>query len=374
MDLDILLSIEYWEQYGISSYENLNLVLNIYKNIINQGDRNLKYYERHHMVPKSFDANLMSDSNNIIICTYEEHFNIHKLLANCFSGIFKNKMIFAYQRLCYTNRNSNGEKYKVSAEEYAELKIMLHNVKIPEEVIKRRSETFRSHYYNDSKMQETRRNIWLGRHHTEETKKKIGIASRNRIISDETREKISRGNTGKRRTLEQRKLMSEQRSGNGNPFYGKRHTEETRQRLSESHQGLEPWNKGKTMTEEQKRNMYGQDHQGAKNPAYGKVCVTNGVNNRRVSEELVDNYLENGWWKGMTADRSNVPAITWSESSRKKLSESQTGMMFVNNGEVTKRIPGSQLDQYLEEGWRRGMIRRNKNKLDNNNNRKELRK
>lgn len=93
MDLDILLSIEYWEQYSISSYENLNLVLDIYRDIINYGDRNLKYCERHHMVPKSFDADLMSDSNNIIICTYEEHFNIHKLLAKCFSGIFKNKMV-----------------------------------------------------------------------------------------------------------------------------------------------------------------------------------------------------------------------------------------------------------------------------------------
>ena len=370
MDLDTLLSIEYWKQYNISSHENLNSVLNIYNNIINQGDRNLKYYERHHMVPKSFDNNLVSDPNNIIICTYEEHFNIHKLLAKCFSGIFKNKMVFAYQRLCYTNRNSNGEKYKVTAEEYAELKMMLHDIKFSEETIKKRIETFKLHYYNDPKMQETKRNICLGRHHTEETRKKIGIASKNRIISEETRKKISRGNTGKRRTLEQRKLMSERMSGNGNPFCGKKHTDETRLKLSESHKGSEPWNKGKKMTEEQKKNMHGWDSRGVKNPVYGKVCITNGVDNKRVSEELVDNYLENGWRKGMTVDRSNVLPRTWSESQRKKMSENQIGMVFINNGEVTKRIPGSKLDQYLEEGWRRGMIRRSKNKLDNDRERR----
>ena len=53
-----------------------------------------------------------------------------------------------------------------------------------------------------------------------------------------------------------------------------------------------------------KHSFYGED-----NPAYGKICITDGISN--------------------------------------------------------KRVPKDQLDQYLEEGWRRGMIRRNKNKLDN---------
>lgn len=306
MDCYKFLEISYWEQYNISSYENLNLVLDIYKDIINKGDRNLKYCERHHMVPKSFDNNLASDPNNIIVCTYEEHFNIHKLLAKCFSGVFKNKMVFAYQRLCYTNRNPNGEKYKVTAEEYAELKMMLHDIKFPKEIIKKRTETFRSHYYNNPKMQENRRNIWLGRHHTEETKKKIGIANKNRVVSDESRKRMSESQTGRKWTSEQKELMSKRFSGEGNPFYGKRHTDETRKKLSESHKGISTWCAGKKMTEEQKKNMYGKhSFYGKDNPAYGKICITNGISNKRVPEDQLDQYLKEGWRKGMTRRNKN---------------------------------------------------------------------
>jgi group I intron endonuclease len=57
-----------------------------------------------------------------------------------------------------------------------------------------------------------------GKHHTEKTKQKISLISKN--ISAETRKKMSMANTGDK-----------------NPFFGKHHTPETRQKMSEAKKG-----------------------------------------------------------------------------------------------------------------------------------------
>ena len=60
--------------------------------------------------------------------------------------------------------------------------------------------------------------------HSEETKRKIGIS--NHIALQ-----------GSKWSEEHRQLMSEMFSGEGNPFYGKHHTEETKKKISESRKG-----------------------------------------------------------------------------------------------------------------------------------------
>ena len=89
-----------------------------------------------------------------------------------------------------------------------------------------------------------------GRHLSEETKRKIGEASRGRKQSEETKRKISESKKGEKHPLygkhpseETRKKLSEARKGEKNHFYGKHHTEETRKKLSEA-------NKGKKQSEE----------------------------------------------------------------------------------------------------------------------------
>lgn len=78
----------------------------------------------------------------------------------------------------------------------------------------------------------------LGYTHTEEAKKKIGVASRGRKLSKSTRRK-----------------MSLSKKGENHPLYGTNRSEETKRRMSESLKGREAWNKGVPRSEETKRKI-----------------------------------------------------------------------------------------------------------------------
>ena len=83
-----------------------------------------------------------------------------------------------------------------------------------------------------------------------------------RIISEQTRKKISNANKGRKHTDENKKKISNSLKGDKNPFYNKHHSEETKMKISES-------NKGKTLSEETKRKISKQCC-GEKNGFYGK--------------------------------------------------------------------------------------------------------
>ena len=85
--------------------------------------------------------------------------------------------------------------------------------------------------------------------HTEETKKKIGEATKGRTHTDEFK-----------------KWISERNSGSNNYMYGKHHSEETKRKISEKRRGSKGPNKGK----------YGASHPSAK-PINGLDPVTGEV-------------------------------------------------------------------------------------------------
>jgi len=68
--------------------------------------------------------------------------------------------------------------------------------------------------------------------------------------------------TGRPRSEEYRKHISEAKLGNRNPMYnkpsnmrGKQHSEESIIKMRESHKGCVAWNKGKKLSEEHRRNL-----------------------------------------------------------------------------------------------------------------------
>lgn len=68
-----------------------------------------------------------------------------------------------------------------------------------------------------ARLRENHSHAWQGRHHTEETKRKISESNKGRVVSDETKQKIKDSH---------RHLKT---------FEGRKHTDESKQKISENH-------------------------------------------------------------------------------------------------------------------------------------------
>jgi hypothetical protein len=100
---------------------------------------------------------------------------------------------------------------------------------------------------------------------SEEIRKKMSVAQRNRVTSEETKKKLSEVQKGSKRPWAIQNLPKDV-SGDNNGMYGKQHSDITKQRISKANKGRDPWNKGKTglqvahnkgkkMSEEQKAKL-----------------------------------------------------------------------------------------------------------------------
>ena len=77
-------------------------------------------------------------------------------------------------------------------------------------------------------------NPQYGKHHSEDTRRKISDTLKGRTVTDETRRKISDAMKGRTVTDETRRKMSEAMKGENNPQYGKHRSEDTRRKMSEA--------------------------------------------------------------------------------------------------------------------------------------------
>lgn len=100
--------------------------------------------------------------------------------------------------------------------------------------------------------------------HSEETKRKIGLANKGKIVTQETRQKLSESHKDKY-------------TGEQNYFFGKHHSEEVKKKHSDFMRGNQ-YNKGNHHSEEFKRIKSKQMHEKYKdggNPKCKKVIQTN---------------------------------------------------------------------------------------------------
>lgn len=82
-------------------------------------------------------------------------------------------------------------------------------------------------------------NPFYRKHHAEESKKKMSEAKKGKshFVSEETRQKISKTNKGKRFSEEHKRKISEAQRGEKNHRYGKCLSEEDKKKLSEAKKG-----------------------------------------------------------------------------------------------------------------------------------------
>lgn len=227
-------------------------------------NKNIGYVESHHILPKSFKLGGETDKNNLVFLTAKEHFIVHLCATKMFKSVLKNKMIFAFRQLKCSNKHQNR---KINSRLYSKIKpdsklfVRLYKLDKVKYIYKNQAEEIERYKIEGWTIQVTTefRRRWIGvgtgRVVSEETRKKLSIASKTRIRPKgrkQTKESIEKAIQTKKRIKlnnpEKYQLSIDSRvqsrrksyklglfnmSGSKNGMYGKTHSEESKKNLSE---------------------------------------------------------------------------------------------------------------------------------------------
>lgn len=250
-----------------------------------------RYSEWHHIVPKCIDCDEKHKDQGVRI-NGKDHFLAHMKLAECFSGDKKRKLSYALMRM-KSKLSLQGEDI---SEEYEESRRLY-------------SESMKGNTYSQG----------CHRPHSEETRKKIGDRTRGRVLSEETRKKISQSKKGK-------------------SVSGYHWSEEARQRISIIRR------RDNLSEETHKKKSKATSFRNS-----GRVWMTNGEVDRLIDPEtrLYDELISLGYYLG----RRKVSQET---KNKKSLSVSGKcnpcyGKKLCNNGIINKYVSKEVLDQFLSD-------------------------
>jgi len=170
------------------------------------------YTERHHIIPRSLGGS--DDPSNLVALTGKEHFIIHKLLVDLYPDSDEMKRAAWGMALL---KDSNGRRYRVSASEYERFRILVAeaNSKL---MSGEGNPMFNKSVYS----------VWVenfGREEADRLKKeaneKQSKTMKEKGISPEHMAKIIEGNKNKVITDEFREKIRERVSGENNPMFGR---------------------------------------------------------------------------------------------------------------------------------------------------------
>jgi hypothetical protein len=142
------------------------------------------YREKHHVIPRCMGG--VNTADNLVELTAREHFIIHKLLVEIYPT--ESKLVYAYWAMC--NKQSSKKmlrNYKISSRDYQYAKELFS-------ILSSKLHKGKKSWNSGIK---TGKSSWnLGIPHSAETKHKIGLKSKNRKHSAETRQKRSQALLG----------------------------------------------------------------------------------------------------------------------------------------------------------------------------------
>lgn len=200
------------------------------------------YSEKHHIVPQSFGGT--NSKENIVILTAREHFICHWLLTKCVS-VHIEKANYALWLMMNIQNKHQTSRYKINSHTYNLLKENLSKAFSIQHTGKELSEETKR------KISETRkRKIAEGTLKVNENKEKyklIAEKKKGKLLSTDTKQKISNSNTGKIRSEEQKQFLS-------NLYKGSVRSNDVKEKISNSMKeqyasgSRTSWNKGKTWT------------------------------------------------------------------------------------------------------------------------------
>lgn len=171
--------------------------------------------------------------------------------------------------------------------------------KLEIEYIKNHSAVENNDYYNISYGGDS---VMLGRKHSKESRKKMSKTHTGKILSKETKRKLSEITKGKNHYLygkhpseETKRKLSEAKKGDKNNNYNKPRSEETKRKISESNQGKKVSDKTRLKQSESKK--------GNKNYNYGKKQSIEVIEKRTRSRiRLNENQIKKIREKYMTGE------------------------------------------------------------------------
>ena len=184
------------------------------------------YFETHHIIPKSYGG--LNKKENLIKLTAKDHFFAHMLLAK----IYKGKMIFALNMMCKTRTQTHKNKsvYEVFKKQIAEEISKVNKNKIVKQETKDKLSATQTGRKHTIERIENNRKAQLGKVMTEEVKEKISKSLKGVKKPKEHGIKIAEYNRTRIFTEEHRQNISKS-------LKGLKQSDETRKRMSESKTG-----------------------------------------------------------------------------------------------------------------------------------------
>lgn len=108
-------------EFRTEYYNIINNVIALNRKRYKRSNPEYVYYEAHHVLPKSLFPEYTKEKWNIVLLTPEEHIKCHRLLINFTENEYYHKIVYAAWCMII-RKTGDRDEYKVSDEEYGELK------------------------------------------------------------------------------------------------------------------------------------------------------------------------------------------------------------------------------------------------------------
>ena len=317
--------------------------------IHNKGNRNLKYKEKHHIIPKCINESLYNDINNKIVLTPREHYIAHKILSYCYvKGTNEyNRLVFALFAMSKLKMKYHNRDNLISSREY--------------EILRTR--------YSDA------RRCYMKMHIEDKNYEKL--KGKNQPSFNKGMICITNGVTNRYINSTDKIPKGWHRGSTQKP------------KCNTWHESLKnSWSENKQNRIGENHPMYGKGYllKGKSGTTKNKKCVNKDGINKFVFEYEVDYYIQLGYNKGRCRTNGRVIKnnslyvfkndtvkliykdekdkylnLGWKlgnpHSSNKGSKNGSFGKICVNNNVTNKRVKPEQVNDYLEKGWKLGMIR-----------------
>lgn len=249
-----------------------------------------KGFNLHHIQPRALGG--VDSADNLIRLTVLEHCIAHALLA---------KAIPCEQTLRPIVRLSTSQVTKLSDLDKCTLEDMCKWASLYEEALRQPRPLSVIEKIKDTK----RKNPYKA---TEETKRKISLATKGKPKSEETRRKMSLFQKGRPKSELHRlhnieahrglKHSEEWKKKHSLTMTGKKHSEETCIKISNALKGLQKSELHKFHLSQSKKGKPNYKLRGRVGNCAGRKWINNGMQSRLISVDNLDSFLKDGWFLG----------------------------------------------------------------------------